>query len=89
MSQMSSESVEEAVCYTGWQKSQKEETENDEDKKIQYSVENALELAYYEYFRAESIDDNEARLRCLLLGINFVIPARPYTFLDGIIDTLK
>ena len=45
--------------------------------------------AYGEYFRTETIEEKQARLRCLLLRIDFVIPAGLHTFLGGVLDPLQ
>ena len=59
---------------------QEQEVEIEEDKQVPYFIEKAIRPAYDEYFGTETIEVKQARLRCLLLGIDFVILARPCTF---------
>ena len=35
-----------------------------------------------EYLNAETVEEKKIRLRCFLLGINFIIPARQHRFTD-------
>ena len=37
----------------------------------------------------ETIEENQAKLRSLLLGIDFVIPVHVHTLLDGTLDPLQ
>ena len=54
---------------------QEEEAEIKEDKVVSYFIDEAVGLTYDEYFRTEAMEEKQARLRCLLLGIDFVISA--------------
>ena len=45
--------------------------------------------AYDEYLRTQTIEEKQARLRCPQLEIDFVIPARLHTFLDGVLDLVQ
>ena len=40
------------------------------------------------YFETEMIGGKDSRLQCLLLGMKCIIPARPHTFTDRILDPM-
>ena len=66
-----------------------QQEEKAENKEIPYLIEKARGQAYDEYLSMETIKKKkQVILRCLLLGINFVMPVRLYTFLDAVVDAL-
>ena len=68
---------------------QQEEVKIEDDKKAPYFIGKAMGPAYHEYFRTETTKEKQTRLRCLLLGTDFMILPRLNTFLNGVLDPLQ
>ena len=45
--------------------------------------------ARQDYLEAETIEEREISLQCLVMGIKFIIPARPHVFIEVILDLIQ
>ena len=66
------------------QKNKDEEEDEENDTKEEYYCREALSKERQMNFGTEMIEEKEIRFWCLLIGIKFIIAARPHVFMDGI-----